>query len=164
MKKAMIVVAVLIVVGFLCLQYAATEVYNWDRDEANQERIGDAYAAYYKGQKQFPTSLADLVSKGYLPSKGRFYREPPGMLNLERSFEESSYQVLAPESGDVRNLKMIARKKSDGSWQFEPTANAYTRDRVLGFDFMRDRNRSPDYIKSKIGGNGTEGQPATTQH
>jgi|SRR5581483_9080046 len=130
--------------------YAATEVYTWDRDLANQEHIGDAYVAYYNGQKKFPTSLADLVSKGYLPAKGRFYREPPGMLVLARSYAESSYEVFAPPNGDVRNLEMIGRKKPDGSWQFEPPANAYIRDKILDFNLLRDMKRGPDYMKAKL--------------
>jgi hypothetical protein len=150
MKIALVIIAVLIVVGAAGLQYADMDVYIWDRDIANQKHIGDAYVAYCKEQKRFPTSLADLVSKGYLPAKAYFYREPPGFFQIDAGFEESTYQVFAPPKGDVRYDEMIGFKKPDGSWQFEPDSNAYIRDKVLDFDYLRDRNRDPDYIKSKI--------------
>jgi|SRR5580658_2983428 hypothetical protein len=168
MKKVLIIVVMLILAGAAGLQYADKDVYIWERDRANQEHIGDAYVAFCKEQKKFPTSLADLVSKGYLPAKAYFYREPPGFFQLDCSFEKSTYQVFAPPSGDVRNLAMIARKKSDGTWQFDSDGSAYIRDKILDFDFIRDHNRDPDYIRSKVipgyqPNSGTQSQPAT-QH
>ena len=107
-----VALVVLLVIGF-CWVYSNS--YWWDRDQWNQEKLGNAYIAFYTDKTNFPGNLAELVNAGYLPKKAQWYKEPPGLFAHPVDFKESSYVVLPPESGNVENLKMIGRKaRQDG--------------------------------------------------
>ncbi len=126
----LILVAMLVLFGS-CWIYQNT--YWWDRDQWNQGMITKAYILYYKEKGGFPSNLADLVKAGYLPETATWYKEPPGFFPDSVNFQESSYVVLPPESGNVNNLKMIGRKRQHNGNEeivFEPNPNADIRDAI----------------------------------
>jgi len=132
-------VAVLIVIAALAfcgLVYVYSTSYWWDRDNWNQERIAKAYISFCKDKNKFPGGLADLVKADYLPEKADWYKEPPGLFPRAADFSESCYVVMAPESGDIDNLKMIGRRVQRGKEEldFSPPINAEIRDglRTIG--------------------------------
>lgn len=128
---SLIVFTILLLLGF-CWMYSNS--YWWDRDQWNQEKIANAYIAFYTDKTNFPGNLADLVKAGYLPEKAEWYKEPPGLFAHPVDFKESSYVVLPPESGNVENLKMIGRKTQQngkGEIDFTPTQNADVRDAIM---------------------------------
>jgi hypothetical protein len=132
MKRAILAVSVLaLAFGFILLRVWYCCVYDWDRDVANQERIGRAYVCYYAERHEFAASLSNLVSAGYLPEKASYYQEPPGFWNLKEDSKSTCYAVFAPLGTDIQQLRFIGRKTSDGAWVFEPTPNAIVRDDIL---------------------------------
>jgi hypothetical protein len=133
MTKILLILTGLIVVAGAAVAAWASATYNYDRDHANQERIAKAYIAYFKQEKQFAPSLEALVTRGFLPPKGRFYKEPPRLLGGEISYKDSSYEVFEPKDGKVEDLRMIARKilrEGKEQLEFEPMTNAMVRDEI----------------------------------
>jgi hypothetical protein len=132
MKSIVVIIAVILATGAATLGvYAFT--YNYKRDHANQERIAKAYIDYFRVQKSFPTALSDLVGKGYLPERSKFYQDIPSFFNRETSYRQSSYEVFAPEDGKIEDLRMIARKvtrNGKNEWEFNPVVNATMRDEI----------------------------------
>ena len=72
--KKILLYSVLIFIGLVTAFIAGLmawngTTYNFKRDWANQEKIIEAYAAFYKKTGHPPASLQELVLKGYLPKK-----------------------------------------------------------------------------------------------
>jgi hypothetical protein len=131
--RLLVVLITIVVTAFFVFAGCLATHYWWDRDQWNQDRIANAYISFYEDKTNFPGSLADLVKAGYLPEKAEWYKEPPGIFPRAVDFSESCYVVMAPESGDVENLKMIGRRFQHGGKDeidFGPTINAKIRDAI----------------------------------
>jgi hypothetical protein len=143
---AVITIGVVILGGWYCY---LSNVYVWDRDVANQKRIGEAYVRFYLDTKKFPSSLTELVQTGYLPQKAFFYLEPPGGFSRSVDVQNSCYVVGPPPSGDFENLTMIGRRETEGGNSnviYEPTMNAMVRDEIIKRQIPRNTNLYNAYI------------------
>lgn len=133
----------------LCAIVGCSNSYWWDRDQWNHEKIAKAYISFYAARTNFPSSLGDLVKSGYLPEKAEWYKEPLGFFAHPVSFQESSYVVKPPESGDVRNLKMIGRRMERNGKEetdFNSPENAIVRDSIIQLQ-MTSRAQGPEGSK-----------------
>jgi hypothetical protein len=116
--------------GILLIAYLVYgSIYIYDRDVIKQQRIADAYIAFYNVRHVFPSSLTELVLSGQLPARGA-YKEPPGIFSRDIAYTDGDYQVFPPKDHDPSTLTMLGRKGTDGRWDFNPPINAGIRDGI----------------------------------
>lgn len=128
-------IALVLVTG-ICLLWAWTNSYWWDRDHWNQDKIVQAYISYYTHAGKFPKGMEDLIDAGYLPEKADWYKEPPGLFPRPIDFRNGSYVVKPPNVDDVNNCDMIGRKVRKGGrdeTEFDVVSNAELRDAINRF-------------------------------
>src|SRR5215207_2871684 len=81
----------------LCLGCTSCDLLSYDRDLAKQEAVARAYVEFYSQTNQFPSSVAQLISMGYLPDsvdfKGRI---------------KPHYKIFG-DGDSVHNLRALAR-------------------------------------------------------
>lgn len=147
MKRVIILLPCVLLLGYLMLRAWACMVYNYDRDIGNQDRIAKAYISFYRDKNEFAASLKQLASTGYLPTRGAFYREPPGFWNRECDVSVSSYEIFPATEDALTKLRILARKTQDGNWDFNPPINSDIHDGIMGVKASREGSKSQQTAK-----------------
>ncbi len=73
MKKVVIGLIIVSIVGYIAIRFWVCTVYNYDRDIRNQEQIAKGYVSFYRDKNELPPSLPQATRRcGLSASEGPF--------------------------------------------------------------------------------------------